>query len=153
MTSWAIISPIRMPETTTHSIGERLRAARTARDRSLGDIAALIGVSVATLSRIETGRQSVDLPLFLELARVLAVSPASLLKESDDEARSEQLIEELAALPAAERSRIFSAANERSRGRRITVASLPTRVDALLQSLNAVRSELLDVRGVLRRKR
>jgi len=142
-----------MPRTPASPVGERLRTARMSRELSLGDVAGQIGVSAATLSRIENGKQSLDLPLFLDLARVLAVRPVAMLEDGDGPARIEELIEELAALPAAERSRVFAEANERSRGRRTATASLPTRVDGLLQSLNAVRTELLDVRAALRRQR
>jgi transcriptional regulator with XRE-family HTH domain len=134
-------------------IGERLRAARASRDLSLGDVAGRIGISAATLSRIENSKQSLHLPLFLELLRVLAIRPAAILEDGDGVDETEELIDRLAALSPAERSRIFAAANERSRGGRTTVASLPNRVEGLLQSLTEVRSELLNVRAALKRQR
>jgi transcriptional regulator with XRE-family HTH domain len=142
-----------MPLQPGNPIGERLRAARMARELSLGDVAVQLGVSAATLSRIENNKQSLDLPLFLELTRVLGVRAAGVLESDDSAHRAEELIDELAAMTSIERARIFAAANDRSRGRRIAIASLPNRVDGLLHSLNAVKSELLDVRAALKRQR
>ncbi len=141
-----------MPPQSETTIGERLRAARIARELSLGEVSVQVGVSAATLSRIENNKQSLDLPLFLELARVLGVRAAAMLEEGDEAAASEALIAELAALSSPERARIVAAANERSRGRRLPIASLPMRVDGLLQSLHAVQNELQDVRAALRRR-
>src|SRR5688500_1780966 len=60
-------------------IGERIRETRLAQDRSLADVAAKAQISVATLSRIETDKQSLDLGLFLSIAQVLHVSAQQLL--------------------------------------------------------------------------
>ena len=142
-----------MPHNPQPSIGERLRAAPTARELSLGEVAGQLGVSAATLSRIENSKQSLDLPVFLELAHILGVSPAAMLANGDEARTEDELISELATLSSGERARIFAAANERSRGRKVAMASLPMRVDSLLQSLDAVQNELQDVRAVLSRQR
>ncbi len=118
MTHCGIISAIRMTANQVSSIGERLRAARLSRELSLGDVAGQAGVSAATLSRIENNKQSLDLPLFLQLTRILGVRPGALIEDGDGNHSADELIEILAALRAAERARIFAAANERSRSRR-----------------------------------
>ena len=61
-------------------IGERIRELRQAQGRSLADVAGKAKISVATLSRIENDKQSVDLNLFLLLAKVLEVPAPELLE-------------------------------------------------------------------------
>jgi transcriptional regulator with XRE-family HTH domain len=61
-------------------IGERIRELRQSQGHSLADIAGKAKISVATLSRIENDKQSVDLGLFLVLTKVLQVAPHELLE-------------------------------------------------------------------------
>jgi transcriptional regulator with XRE-family HTH domain len=51
-------------------VGPRLRALRTQRDLTLAQLAAQTGVSVSTLSRLESGERRPSLELLLPLARV-----------------------------------------------------------------------------------
>ncbi|MEJ5943779.1 XRE family transcriptional regulator [Pseudokineococcus basanitobsidens] len=51
------------------AVGPRLRALRRERDRTLADLAAETGISVSTLSRLESGRRRPTLELLLPLAR------------------------------------------------------------------------------------
>jgi len=67
-------------------IGERIREARNAREWSLTDVATKAHISVATLSRIERDKQTLDLGLFLTLMRILELDPGALLTEDDREA-------------------------------------------------------------------
>ena len=60
-------------------IGENIRQARLAQDWSLADVAKKAKISVATLSRIETDKQTLELGLFLTLARILDRTPQDLL--------------------------------------------------------------------------
>jgi transcriptional regulator with XRE-family HTH domain len=51
------------------SVGPRLRALRQRRDLTLGDLSATTGISVSTLSRLESGLRRPNLELLLPLAR------------------------------------------------------------------------------------
>lgn len=51
------------------SVGPRLRALREEREVTLGDLAEATGISVSTLSRLETGARRPTLELLLPLAR------------------------------------------------------------------------------------
>ena len=59
---------------TLSGVGPRLRALRQERERTLADVAAETGVSVSTLSRLESGDRKPTLELLLPLARAYAVS-------------------------------------------------------------------------------
>src|SRR5690349_942738 len=59
---------------TLDSVGPRLRALRLERDRTLAEVAEETGVSVSTLSRLESGDRRPTLELLLPLARAYAVS-------------------------------------------------------------------------------
>ncbi len=56
------------------NVGTRLRALRTDRGSTLGDIAEATGISVSTLSRLESGGRRPTLELLLPLARVYGVA-------------------------------------------------------------------------------
>jgi transcriptional regulator with XRE-family HTH domain len=55
------------------AVGPRLRALRRQRGITLADLAATTGISVSTLSRLESGRRKPNLELLLPLARAYAV--------------------------------------------------------------------------------
>ncbi|MBR8743093.1 helix-turn-helix domain-containing protein [Nocardiopsis sp. MG754419] len=56
------------------AVGPRLRAMRTQRGTTLADLSATTGVSVSTLSRLETGERRPTLELLLPLARAYGVT-------------------------------------------------------------------------------
>jgi transcriptional regulator with XRE-family HTH domain len=56
------------------SVGPRLRALRTDRDLTLAAVSAVTGVSVSTLSRLESGQRKPTLELLLPLARAYQVA-------------------------------------------------------------------------------
>ena len=56
------------------SVGPRLRALRTDRDLTLAAVSATTGVSVSTLSRLESGQRRPTLELLLPLARAYQVA-------------------------------------------------------------------------------
>lgn len=60
-------------------VGDRLRAARRQRRLSLQQVAHSAGISAATLSRIETSKQSLDIKLLLRVAETLGASPEEFL--------------------------------------------------------------------------
>jgi len=55
------------------AIGPRLRALRRERATSLADVSAATGISVSTLSRLESGRRRATLELLLPLAKAYEV--------------------------------------------------------------------------------
>lgn len=61
-------------ETAIGSVGPRLRALRKQRDITLTDLAEVTGVSVSTLSRLESGERRATLELLLPLARAYGVT-------------------------------------------------------------------------------
>ncbi len=56
------------------NVGPRLRALRTGHGSTLGEIAAATGISVSTLSRLESGGRRPTLELLLPLARTYGVA-------------------------------------------------------------------------------
>ncbi|TXK19676.1 helix-turn-helix domain-containing protein [Homoserinibacter sp. GY 40078] len=58
---------------TLAGVGQRLRALRTRRDLTLSDVSRDSGISVSTLSRLESGARRPALELLLPLARVYDV--------------------------------------------------------------------------------
>lgn len=57
-----------------NALGGRLRAIRLRRDTTLADLSAATGISVSTLSRLESGQRRPTLELLLPLARAHAVA-------------------------------------------------------------------------------
>lgn len=60
-------------EAVLDAVGPRLRTLRQQRDITLTDLAATTGISVSTLSRLESGQRRPTLELLLPLARVYGV--------------------------------------------------------------------------------
>ena len=56
------------------AVGPRLRALRRQRDTTLADVSAATGISVSTLSRLESGARRPNLELLLPLARAHGVT-------------------------------------------------------------------------------
>ena len=56
------------------TVGSRLRSLRRQRDRTLADLARQTGISVSTLSRLESGERRPTLELLLPLARAYGVT-------------------------------------------------------------------------------
>jgi transcriptional regulator with XRE-family HTH domain len=143
-------------------IGERIREARLARNQSLADIAAQANISVATLSRIENARQSVELTLFLQLARVLEVSPTELLDGAgvaadDTDGRLDPLVRRISALSSRERLELWRelAAERRTRRTKARTSSpraVAQQVEELLAQIDFLREELESVRKDIRRR-
>lgn len=61
-------------ETVLDAVGPRLRAVRQRRNRTLAAVAAETGISVSTLSRLESGQRRPSLELLLPLARTYRVA-------------------------------------------------------------------------------
>jgi transcriptional regulator with XRE-family HTH domain len=135
-------------------IGGALRNARQGRGMSLSDVASKAGMSVATLSRIETGKQNVDVGLLMSLALILRVQPAALIGgNGDGRPPKTALAEELATLSPADRAYVLASALKQSRRNEGSREALHARVEGLLMTLDLIREELLLVKRDVRRKR
>lgn len=139
-------------------IGERIREARLAQDRSLADVAAKAQISVATLSRIETDKQSLDLGLFLSIAHVLHVSAQQLLgEEGNGNGKGDPLARRIAALGSRERLDLWKElAEERrtQRGKRrgAEMRQVGQQVEELLAQVDFLREELESIRKKMKRR-
>ena len=60
-------------EDVLHAVGPRLRALRQERDTTLAALSELTGISVSTLSRLESGGRRPNLELLLPIARAFQV--------------------------------------------------------------------------------
>ena len=138
-------------------IGENIRSARLAQDRSLADVAKKAKISVATLSRIENEKQTLELGLFLTLARVLDRTPQDLL--GNDEAENgnglDPLVRKIAGFEFAERTQLWrelasAQRTQRAKSRRLQVNHLAQHVEELLAQIDFMREELESVRKRLR---
>ena len=128
------------------AVGDTLRRLRTDRALSLTGVAGRAGISVATLSRVETNKQSLEVGLLLTLAGILGVSAADILGEVRDDAES--LSRRIAALPAVERAKVFLRSARPRREQK-----LESTLDGLVSTVEVLRDELLSVQRVLGRRR
>lgn len=138
-------------------VGERIREARLAQDRSLADVAAKAQISVATLSRIETDKQSLDLGLFLSIAQVLQVSAQQLLGDQGTGSSGDPLARRIAALGSRERLELWKdLAEERRthRGKRrgAEARQVGQQVEELLAQVDFLREELESIRKRVKRR-
>lgn len=139
-------------------IGERIRELRHAQGRSLADIAGKADVSVATLSRIENNKQSVDLGLFLTLAKVLQVTAHEILggDGAEDNGKVDPLARRIAMLETRKRTELWrevAAERRAQRGKiRNAVSEVGNQVEELLAQLDFVRGELETVRKRVRKR-
>ena len=142
-------------------IGERIREARLARNQSLADVAGRANISVATLSRIENEKQSVELNLFLQLARVLEVAPTELLdgavEMQEDGSPLDPLVRRISALGSRERLELWrelasERRNQRVKPRAAAARNVVQQVEELLAQIDFLREELETVRKRMKRR-
>src|SRR5688572_9673385 len=147
-------------------VGERLREARQAQSRSLADVAGKANISVATLSRIENEKQSVEVGLFLLLARVLSVPAHELLGTQEENgngehvegnARLDPLVRRIAALGSADRLELWKELTverrtQRGRARGSESRQMAQHVEELLAQVDFLREELEGVRKRIKRR-
>lgn len=137
-----------MPSGKTE-LGQTLRRLRQERQLSLTQVAGKAGVSVATLSRVETNKQSVDVELVTTLARILDVAPSALLGgPGGDGGGIGSLARRLASLRPEERTQVFVESS-----RRRDTRQLASVLDDLLSTLDILRDELMQVHRAVKRKR
>lgn len=136
----------------TPMVGEKLRETRLAQQLSLADVAGKAKISVATLSRIENAKQSLDVGLFLLLARVLNVTPHELLGDNGaDNEQVDPLVRRIAALGARERLDLWrdlatEQRTSRSKKHGSDVRHVAQQVEELLAQVDFLREELESVR-------
>lgn len=138
-------------------IGEKIRERRQSQQRSLADVAGKANISVATLSRIENDKQSVDFGLFLSLAKVLNVTPHDLMgPDQSDEGTVDPLARRIASLSGRERLDLWRelAAERRNRARKrgADVQGVAQKVEELLAQMDLLREELESVRRRIKRR-
>jgi transcriptional regulator with XRE-family HTH domain len=130
-----------------NEFGETLRRLRRERQLSLTRVAEKAGVSVATLSRVETNKQSVDVGLVTTLARILGVLPSALLGGSAEGADGiGTLARRLASLRPEERMKVFAESLRRRDTRQLAAV-----IDELLSSIDLLREELVQVQRAMKR--
>src|SRR4051794_28179956 len=142
-------------------IGDRIRQARNARELSLTDVAVQAHISVATLSRIERDKQTIDLGLFLSLMRILELDPADLLNGADHEdgngngAGIDPLVARITSLAAAERTQLWRALSSRpvpGAERRHATRTLALQVEELLAQVEYLHNEVEAVQKRLKKR-
>jgi len=134
-------------------IGTRIRELRTARHLSLADVAGKALISAATLSRIETGKQSINVGLMAQLAEVLNVSPHDLL---DETVQDGDLAGKIADLKPSDRTQFWkdlgsSRKRDGEHARRIHDVGME--VEELLAQIDFLRGEVERIREQLRVKK
>jgi transcriptional regulator with XRE-family HTH domain len=131
-------------------IGARLRAARQHNRLLLEEVAWRAGVSAATLSRIETGKRSLDVSLLVVLADAMDVPAASLLGEEEVRADSrETLMRRLVDLRPPEQQEILLAAEAQAQKR----SSLTELLQAAHEAIVAVTRTLESTKRMLQRRK
>jgi transcriptional regulator with XRE-family HTH domain len=146
-------------------VGERIREARQAQNRSLADVAGKAKISVATLSRIENEKQSVEVGLFLLLARVLSIPAHELLGTQDEdengngngESKLDPLVRRIAALGSADRLELWKELaaerrTQRGRARGSESRQMAQHVEELLAQVDFLREELEGVRKRIKQR-
>jgi len=138
-------------------IGQKLRNARRGQGLSLQQLADRAHVSIATLSRIETHKQSLDIELFVNLAGILQRNPSDLLASADqDETSSTRLIQKISSLDFPQRMHLWNqlAASAVERGKEAPRKSqnrqVAMQVEELLAQLDFLRAEIEAVSRRLR---
>lgn len=133
-------------------VGERIREARLDQNLSLTTVAAKVRVSPATLSRIENGKQTLDVGLFLALAKTLDVSPEDLLGASQSIRGDETLVAAIAALSPAKRIRLWRELAVARASRPAKMREFGQRVEELLAQIDFLKKEIETLRVQLRRR-
>jgi transcriptional regulator with XRE-family HTH domain len=137
-------------------IGDRLRDIRHSQQLSLMQVAGKAKISAATLSRIETNKQPLDLALFLILAKILKTPPREILAESDGSDSEQELVRRISQMDGQERADLWRdlAASRRSQ-RQTRAASARTaalQIEELLAQVEFLRSEIEGIRLRLKKR-
>lgn len=138
-------------------VGENIRHARVSQQRSLADVAKKAKISIATLSRIENDKQTLELGLFLTLAKVLDRTPVELIGDEEAVAGSklDPMVQKIAAFEANERTQLWreltvARRNGRAKSKRTPSHVLAQQVEELVAQFDFMREELENMRKRLR---
>jgi transcriptional regulator with XRE-family HTH domain len=100
----------RSPTGVDQLIGQRIRLARKRAKLSQTELGQAIGVTYQQVQKYENGTDRVAASRLFQIAKVLEVTPAALLVETEEEVGASPLLDEMAMSLAAEFSRIKSPA-------------------------------------------
>ncbi|MCU1245681.1 MAG: Helix-turn-helix domain [Acidobacteria bacterium] len=138
-------------------VGDNLRQARLAQHLSLATVAGEAHISAATLSRIETNKQPLELRMFMTLAGVLKVSARELLGSEGEAAAqgSDPLVTRIAGLETSARTELWRglAAERRSHTGNNRSRNMSNQLDELLAQVEFLREEIESVRSRLRKRK
>ncbi len=135
-------------------VGEKIREVRQSQGRSLAEVAGKAKISVATLSRIETDKQSIDVALLVVLSRILGVEASDIL--GSESAGPDPLAHRIASLDTRKRAELWrDLATERrtQRSRSRNANTMGQQVDELLAQIDFLREELEAVRLKVKKPR
>ena len=136
-------------------VGERIREVRQSQGRSLAEVAGKAKISVATLSRIETDKQSIDVQLLVVLAHILGVEASDILG-AESNGGPDPLAHRIASLDPRKRAELWrDLATERrtQRSRSRSTQNMSQQVDELLAQIDFLREELEAVRLRIKKPR
>lgn len=141
------------------AVGERLRDARRTMGLSLQQVASRVGISIATLSRVENGKQAIDLDLFVQLTRLLECDLREVLQEGTElvSPAGENLRDCMLRLGPSKRAKLWRELAEIVREgrdgqpRRVKRADLLTlEVEELLAQMDLIAAEIASIRDRMR---
>ena len=137
-------------------IGDRIRETRLSQRLSLSQVAVKAEISAATLSRIETNKQNIDLGLFLTLARVLHTTAGDLLGEDGGSQvpgpQADPLVRKISALETSERTQLWRDLTQSHRERGPQRRNLSQQVEELLAQVEFLHEEILSVQQRTKRR-
>jgi transcriptional regulator with XRE-family HTH domain len=136
-------------------IGERIRAVRQSQQLSLNQVAGKADISVATLSRIETSKQALDIGLFLLLARILKTAPQNFLDENGDADDADPLVGKITSLNSKERTHLWrelTIARRNGGAKRAELRNMNQQVEELLAQVDFLRGEIESVQRRVKRR-
>ena len=130
-------------------VGQKLRDARQSQHLSLTQVATKARMSAATLSRIENGKQALDVDTLFLLARILGASPEELVSNGGRPSRdAAPLVDQITSLTAQNRARLWR--DLASRRKRLVIkresADLDARIEELVAQVELLRQEIAAVR-------
>lgn len=136
------------------TVGDRLRLARKRAGMSLARVAEEAEMSISTLSRIETGKQPIEVQTFVSLSRILDVDPGALIGTAvNGDDPIDPLLRQLRVLDRGERLRLWQQLAQASRSNgsngRARATELAIEVEELLAQLDLLRAEIEAVKGQL----
>jgi transcriptional regulator with XRE-family HTH domain len=131
-------------------VGAKIREVRQSQGKSLAEVAGEAKISVATLSRVETDKQSIDVNLLVLLARILGVDARDIL---GDERSSDPLAHRIASLDTRKRAELWRDLASERRSQRARPRNIGQQVDELLAQVDFLRDELESIRLRMKKSR